>query len=68
MKLTLDRDADALYLELDEAAAVESQELAPGVILDFNAAGRVVGVEMLHVSKRVSAPNLARMEFETVGA
>ena len=34
MKLTIDRDADALYLDLDEAPAAESEEISPGVILD----------------------------------
>ena len=68
MKLTIDRDADALYLDLDEAPAAESEEISPGVILDYNAAGKVVGIEMLHLSKRVSAEKLGRMQMETVGA
>ena len=50
MKLTVDRDADALYLNLDEAPAAESVEISPGVILDYNAVGQVVGIEMLHLS------------------
>ena len=68
MKLTVDREADALYLNLDEAPAVESEEVSPGVILDYNAEGKVVGIEMLYLSKRVSAEKLGRMQMETVGA
>jgi len=68
MKLTIDREADALYHDLDEAPAAESEEISPGVILDYNAAGKVVGIEMLHLSKRVSAEKLGRMQMETVGA
>ena len=68
MKLTVDREADALYLNLDEAPAVESEEVSPGVILDYNADGKVVGIEMLYLSKRVSAEKLGRMQMETVGA
>ena len=68
MKLTIDRDADALYLDLDEAPAAESEEISPGVILDYNAAGKVVGIEMLYLSKRVSPEKLGRMQMETVGA
>ena len=67
MKLTLDREADALYLELDEAPAAESREISPGVILDYNAEGKVVGIEMLYLSKRVSAEKLGRVQLETVG-
>ena len=68
MKLTIDRDADALYLDLDEAPAAESEEISPGVILDYNASGKVVGIEMLYLSKRVSPEKLGRMQMETVGA
>jgi uncharacterized protein YuzE len=67
MKLTIDREADALYLDLDEAPAAESEEISPGVILDYNAEGKVVGIEMLHLSKRVAAEKLGRMQLETVG-
>ena len=68
MKLTIDREADALYLDLDEAPAANSEEISPGVILDYNAAGKVVGIEMLYLSKRVTAEKLAHLQMETVGA
>jgi uncharacterized protein YuzE len=67
MKLTIDREADALYLNLDESPAAESEEISPGVILDYNAEGKVVGIEMLYLSKRVQPENLNRMQLETVG-
>jgi uncharacterized protein YuzE len=67
MKLTVDREADALYLDLDEAPATESEEISPGLILDYNAEGTVVGVEMLYLSKRVSPEKLGRMQMETTG-
>jgi len=40
MKLTIDREADALYLDLDESLSYESQEIAPGVILDYSKDGK----------------------------
>jgi uncharacterized protein YuzE len=67
MKLTIDREADALYLDLDEAPAAETEEISPGVILDYDAGGQVVGIEMLYLSKRVSPEKLGRMQMETVG-
>mgnify|MGYP001602491796 CR=1 FL=1 len=67
MKLTIDREADALYLNLDEAPAAESEEISPGLILYYNAEGKVVGIEMLYLSKRVGAEELSRMQMETVG-
>lgn len=66
MKLNVDREADALYLRLDDSEIVESEEVSPGVVLDYNAANEVIGVELLHLSKRSSDLNLSALEFETV--
>jgi uncharacterized protein YuzE len=61
----VDKGSDALYFRLDESGIVESQEVEPGIILDFNAAGHVVGIEMLALSKRVSPDQLRVLQFET---
>ncbi len=61
MRLRVDREADALYLRLDDSKIVESEEVSPGVVLDFNEEKQVVGIEMLNLSKR--APNLDLTEF-----
>jgi uncharacterized protein YuzE len=53
MKLHFDKDADALYLKLDESAIIESEEVRPGVVLDFNASDQVVGIELLGIGKRI---------------
>jgi len=66
MKLRVDREADALYLRLDDAEIVESVEVSPGVVLDYNDANEVVGVELLYLSKRSADLNLSGLEFETV--
>ena len=66
MKLHVDKEADALYLRLDASTIVESEEVSPGVVLDYNEAKEVVGVEMLHLSKRSPTLNLSSLEFETV--
>ena len=66
MKLNVDREADALYLRLDDSTIVESEEVAPGVVLDYNEANEVVGVEMLYLSRRSASLNLSVLEFETI--
>ena len=66
MKLHVDKDADALYLRLDDSAIVESEEVSAGVVLDFNDSHEVVGVEMLQLSRRSSELNLSSLQFETV--
>lgn len=65
MKLKVDRESDALYFRLDDTEIVESEEVQPGVILDFDARGRVVGVEMLHISERTDPHELKTLQFET---
>ena len=64
MKLTIDKSADALYLRLDDSSIVQTEEVSPGVILDYNEAKEVVGVEMLYLSKRSSKLNLSALLFE----
>ena len=66
MKLNVDKAADALYLRLDDSPIVESEEVSPGVVLDYNESNEVVGVEMLHLSKRSSSLNLSALQFETM--
>lgn len=65
MKLKVDKESDALYFRLDDSPVVESEEVQPGVILDFNASGRVVGVEILELSSRVAPEQLRTLQFET---
>ena len=61
----MDEKNDALYFSLDESAIVESEEVQPGVILDFNDKGQVVGVEILGLKDRVPAVQLKTLHFET---
>ena len=66
MKLKVDTESDALYLRLDEARIIESEEVQPGVILDYNEAGQVIGIEMLGISSRIPIEELRTLQFETI--
>jgi uncharacterized protein YuzE len=63
MKITIDKEADTLYFRLDEHKIVESEEVRPGVILDFDENDAVVGVEFLNVSSRATKEDLSNMQF-----
>lgn len=63
MKLKVDEQADALYLRLDDSEIVESEEVSPGIILDFNSDNQVVGVEILNLSQRSSTLNPRELQF-----
>ena len=58
-------EADALYLRLDDSTIFESEDVAPDVVLDFNEAIQVVGVEMLYLSKRPANPILSTLKSAT---
>lgn len=63
MRLKFDKESDVLYFRLDESRAVESEEVRPDVVLDFDERGYVVGVEIL--SQRISPDQLRVLQFET---
>lgn len=52
MRIEYDPEVDALYVRLADSKIIESEEVQPGVVLDFDEAGKVVGIEVLSVSKR----------------
>lgn len=64
MHLHFDEKADALYFRLDDSKIVESEEVRPGIVLDFNQKNEVVGIEILRVKERVPLANLRQMQFE----
>jgi uncharacterized protein YuzE len=63
MKIEYDPKADAMYIRLIAGTVVESDEVRPGVVFDFDAAGRVLGIEMLDVSQRTDNPRELAMEL-----
>ncbi len=66
MRIKIDEAADALYFRLDESPIVDSEEVQPGIILDYNAAGQAVGIEILGIKERIPVEELRRLHFETV--
>lgn len=66
MRIKVDQQNDSLYFRLDESAIVDSEEIKPGVILDYNAEDYVVGIEIIGLSKRVPEHVLRNLQFETV--
>jgi uncharacterized protein YuzE len=52
MKFEYDPVADALYVNLNDQPIIESEQIKPGIIFDYDEAGNVVGIEVLSASKR----------------
>lgn len=55
MKTTYDPDADALYVRFADAAIVESEEVSEGVVLDLDADGRIVAIEVLDARRHLTS-------------
>jgi uncharacterized protein YuzE len=66
MILKVDKKIDALYLRLDDSEIIDSEELSPGIVLDYNNNNEVVGIEILNLSKRSNKVNLDSILYETV--
>ena len=64
MKVTYDPEVDVLRILLSDAPVEESDEDKPGVILDYDKDGNVVGLEILQASKRVANPRSVEYAVE----
>lgn len=58
MKLTYHAETDSHYINLSEKPSVESREVSEGVVLDYDAAGNLVGIDIDHASKKVDLQTL----------
>ncbi len=55
MNVRYDAATDALYLRLAEATVSDSEEVRPGIVLDFDATGRLVGIEVLDATEHLAS-------------
>ncbi|MGF7218498.1 uncharacterized protein YuzE [Spirosoma lacussanchae] len=62
MKVKYDREVDILYIQLTDAQIEESDADRPGMIIDYDASGMMVGIEILNASKRMDRPTMVELE------
>ena len=60
MKIEYDPTADALYVRLSDQSIIESEQIKPGIVLDYDEAGDVVGIEVLGVSETMESSSPRR--------
>ncbi len=63
MKIRYDKQTDSLYIELVERPSVESREVASGLVADFDAQGRVIGLDIEHASTML---DLTKLETDSM--
>ena len=61
MRTSYDPEADAMlvWFGLEGVTSADTEEVAPGIMLDFDSDGRVIGIEVLNVSERMARPKAA---------
>ena len=67
MKLSYYPETDSLYIDLSAKTGVDSNEVAPGVVLDFDADGQLVGIDIDNASKIVDLSRLEAVELPLKG-
>lgn len=63
MKVHYYPETDSLYIDLSERPGTDVREVAPGIVLDFDSEGRLVGIDIDHASQIV---DLSRLEAEAL--
>lgn len=66
MRFHYDKKKDALYIRLDESPYAESNEVEDGVIFDYNQKGKLIGIEILDASKRLSSTFYSQLLHKTI--
>ena len=67
MKLHYDPETDSLYIDLNERTSVDSLEVAPGIVVDFDEDGRAVGIDIEHASKILDLSTLEAHSLPVAG-
>jgi uncharacterized protein YuzE len=58
MKLFYDPDTDSLYIDLNSRPGADAQEITDGLVIDFDAEGRPVGIDFQHASRNLDLSTL----------
>jgi len=67
MKIIFDREADAVYIELGEGDFASNKIIDSKTIIDLDKKGKILGIELLDVSKSISKDFLSNISVENFG-
>lgn len=57
MVISYNKEVDAIYIRFSDAKVAESDEEKPGIILDYDESGNIIGIEVLNASEKTNQPN-----------
>ena len=58
MNFHYDKESDSLYIELSSNPSFDSEEVAQGVVVDYDKSGRIVGLDIEYASKHINMNNI----------
>lgn len=62
MKIDYSHEADALYIRFNENVIIDTDEISPEIIMDYNEEGNIIGIEILSASSKVDISDLQRQK------
>ena len=68
MKLHYDSETDSLYIDLNARPSVDSREIQDGIVIDLDAKGQIVGIDIQHASQVMDLETLETESLPTAGA
>ena len=66
MKFDYQSDTDSLYIHLQDTPGIDAEEIAPGVVVDFDANGNIVGIDIEHASEKLELTTLEMGELPLI--
>ena len=66
MKITFDKEADAMYIEVSDEEFVANKKIDAETILDLDKKGKIIGIELLNVSKRMTKDFLSDIRVQNL--
>ena len=64
MRLKVDLKSDALYFRISEDKIKDSEEIKPGIVVDYARSGKVVGIEVLGLKRKFSLAELSNIQVD----
>ncbi|MDD9898892.1 MAG: DUF2283 domain-containing protein [Candidatus Melainabacteria bacterium] len=66
MKIKIDNESDAMYISfVEDAEVIESEEIKPGLIVDYNKEEKIVGIELVGIREKMPELDLKNISLET---
>ncbi len=66
MKITFDREADAVYIEFSSGEFASNKKIDDETIIDLDENGNILGIEILNVSKRIAKDFLSEIRVKNL--